>query len=259
MYIQFIKFKYRNVNSYGNNITEFDLNKGLNHIAGLNGKGKSTILDVLCFCLFGKPFRKIKIKDLINRENKKKLYTEIIFKINTDIYSIIRELKPDKIQVIKNGEAFELLPAKALTQDEINSLLGIDITLFRQVISLAINYNKPFLALGSPEKRNIVETIFNITVFGQMLKAVKTENTNNKTEQAINKKSIQILKDVLIELSSQLKDYKSKKKNFEKDKQIQLEAINTKIDNTNVHIQTLEKEMLENNILISNKNTLQDK
>ena len=29
-------------------------------IVGENGAGKSTILDVLCFALYGKPFRKIK-------------------------------------------------------------------------------------------------------------------------------------------------------------------------------------------------------
>jgi len=259
MYIKFNKLVFRNVNSYGNKDTVFLLNKGLNCISGSNGKGKSTILDALCFCLYGKPFRKIKLSELINRENKKKLYTQVTFNINHDEYIITRELKPDKLLITKNGNDLDLLSSKGLNQDEIDLILGIDITLFRQVISLAINYNKPFLALTTGDKRDIIETIFNIKVFGSMLKLIKSNNTGTKTEHEINKKTIGILKNNVVLLDEQLTTYTKKKDSFDEDKLLQLKIINVKIDTTETSITILESAIKKfKDSITDNKVKLQD-
>lgn len=258
MYIVFKELKFKNINSYGNKETIFSLNKGLNCISGMNGQGKSTILDALCFCLFGKPFRKIKLKELINRDNKKKLYASVIFYINEDMYTITRTLKPDSLIIEKNNEPLDLLSSKALNQDEIDKIIGIDITLFRQVISLAINYNKPFLALKTPEKRDIIETIFNIKVFGKMLKNVKNNNSSIKTEHEINKRTIQLIKKNSIELQNQLKEYKVKKENFENDKKEQIKTIDEKINNIKTQINNIKIELSDDKKKVNgNKYTLE--
>ena len=58
--ILFQKIKWKNLLSTGAHFTEIDFTKSNNTlIIGHNGAGKSTILDALCFGLFGKPFRKI--------------------------------------------------------------------------------------------------------------------------------------------------------------------------------------------------------
>lgn len=230
MYIRFKLIKFRNINSYGNNETIFSLNKGLNSISGVNGQGKSTILDALCYCLFGVPFRKVKLEELINRDNKKKLYTEATFNIDKNIYVIKRGKKPNILVIEKNGQEIDLLPSQRLNQEEIDKILGIDVTIFRQVISLAINYNKAFLSLKTGEKREIMETIFNIKVFGRMLKIVKENNTSTKTEYEVNKKTIVILKQNIIELNAQLKEFIQKKKTFEQDKKIRLKQITDNIN-----------------------------
>ena len=51
-------------------------------IVGTNGAGKSTILDALCFSLYGKAFRKIKKDQLINTTNEKGAVVEIEFNVN---------------------------------------------------------------------------------------------------------------------------------------------------------------------------------
>jgi len=58
--IIFEKLRWRNILSTGNSFTELNLTKSPNTLViGNNGAGKSTMLDALCFGLFGKPFRKI--------------------------------------------------------------------------------------------------------------------------------------------------------------------------------------------------------
>ena len=57
MYIEFKKIRFKNILSYGNQMTELDFNNGINIVTAANGSGKSTILDALTFCLFGKPYR----------------------------------------------------------------------------------------------------------------------------------------------------------------------------------------------------------
>ena len=51
-------------------------------IVGSNGAGKSTILDALCFSLYGKAFRKINKAQMINTTNEKGAVVEIEFSIN---------------------------------------------------------------------------------------------------------------------------------------------------------------------------------
>ncbi|MDD5651607.1 MAG: hypothetical protein PHF86_14530, partial [Candidatus Nanoarchaeia archaeon] len=154
----------------------------------------STILDALSFCLYGQPYRKIKIKDLINRKNKKNLKVTCKFKVNNyETYQIIRTLNPDSIEILKNGESLDLLSSKKLNQDEIDKIIGINYQLFRLVIALAVNYNKPFLALSAMEKRDIIEQIFNIKIFGLMLKGIKKKTVDEKTKNEINEKTISLL------------------------------------------------------------------
>ena len=80
-----IKFEYvrwRNFLSTGNAFTEIDVCKApTTLVVGTNGSGKSTFIDSLCFALFGKPFRKIKIGQLINSINLKVALVEVEFTI----------------------------------------------------------------------------------------------------------------------------------------------------------------------------------
>ena len=76
--------KWRNFLSTGNQFTEIQLDRNnTTLIIGENGAGKSTILDALCFGLFGKPFRSINKAQLINTVNGGSCEVEVGFKIGT--------------------------------------------------------------------------------------------------------------------------------------------------------------------------------
>jgi len=222
MFIEFTKLKFKNVLSYGSKETVVDLTTGLNSIMGINGQGKSTLLDALSFCLFGQPYRKIKLKDLVNRVNKKNLWTQCTFRNGVHEYEITRSLNPAKMSIKKDGNDLDLLSSKKLNQGEIDAIIGVDYKLFKQIICLAINYNQPFLSLSAGDKREIIESIFNIKIFGMMATALKKEQSSLKVEGKIHGNTLGLLEVNLKSLRNQVKTLELTEQNFDAEKQLDL-------------------------------------
>ena len=241
MFLELKKITFQNFLSYGSKPTVIEFQKGLNLVTGLNGVGKSaSILDSISFCLFGKPYRDIKILELINRKNRKGLVVECEFEIDhTTTYLVTRSLKPDALYITKNGLEIDLLSSKKLNQDEIDKILGINYELFKQVISLSINHNKPFLSLSLQEKRNIIEQIFSIVVFGQMLKILKKKNCDEKIQFDLTRNTIKLLEENIKSLRKRLSEAKIATENFSKDKEKDLENITERINQYESEKQTI--------------------
>ena len=182
MFVEFKKLSFCNIMSYGASGAEIDFQAGLNTIKAANGSGKSSILDALTFVLFGKPYRDIKLSELVNTSNGKGLEVTCEFKIGTDTYMIRRGLKPAVFEIYKNGKEMDMLSTKKLNQDEIDKLLGINLRLFKNIVAVAVTNNRPFLSLPIGDKRALIENIFNIDVLGSMRKDVKKRKTVNNTE-----------------------------------------------------------------------------
>ena len=89
-----IIFKYvrwKNFLSTGNNFTEIQLDRNpTTLIIGENGAGKSTVLDALCFGLFGKPFLSINKQQLLNSVNNSNCLVEVEFEIGSKKLKVIR-------------------------------------------------------------------------------------------------------------------------------------------------------------------------
>ena len=114
-----INFKYvrwKNFLSTGNQPTEIQLDRNpTTLIIGENGAGKSTILDALCFGLFGKPFRNISKNQLINSINNGGAMVEVEFSIGSVQYKVIRGIKPNKFEIYQNDK---LLKTKQKTSKD---------------------------------------------------------------------------------------------------------------------------------------------
>ena len=103
--IIFKSVEWRNFLSTGNSANKVLLDKSQTTlIIGKNGEGKSTILDALCFSLFGKPFRSINKNQLINSINGKGCLVTIEFDIGNKAYKIIRGIKPNIFEIYCDGE-----------------------------------------------------------------------------------------------------------------------------------------------------------
>lgn len=198
--------------------------------------------------LFGKPYRSIKLGDLVNRFNGKDLEVQVEFQIDKDIYTILRGYKPAKFAITKNGQELNILSAKKLNQEEIDKLLGINYILFKNIVAVASTYNKPFLMLAAGERRTLVETIFNIYVLALMLKEVKSRTTINKTQQKLNVSNLTGLNEQKISAEKFVNDTAKILQQFEINKQNTLNKI---ISDINAAQSTIER--CNKNISIADK------
>ena len=168
-----INFKYvrwKNFLSTGNQPTEIQLDKNpTTLIIGENGAGKSTVLDALCFGLFGKPFRMISKSQLVNSINNAATIVEIEFTIGTVEYKVIRGIKPNKFEIYQNGimmnqEANVRDYQKILEQN----ILKLNYGSFTQVVILGSSTFVPFMQLKARHRREVVEEILDIKIFSTM-------------------------------------------------------------------------------------------
>lgn len=261
MFIKFEWLKFKNLRSYSNKETHVDFKNGLTLITGTNGVGKTSMIEALTFNLYGKPYTKIKINELINRYNKKGLYTESQFKIGNDVYNIKRGLKPNNLEITKNGENLEMLSSKTLSQDDIDKILGINYKMFKNVISLSA-YNKPFLDKDTTkaERREIVETIFNINVFADMLKILKKDISILKTDVEIEESNIKILEENINTDRKRLEEIKNSKENFTKTKENDINELKNHNEyNSKIITETKNKIEFKQSELKSKKQEIKEK
>ncbi len=182
--ILFRKIRWKNLLSTGNVFTEIDFTKSQNTlIIGQNGAGKSTILDALCFGLFGKPFRKINKPQLLNSINSRDAIVEVEFTIGKKSYKVIRGIKPSVFEIYVNDV---LLNQDAAAKDyqEIleKNILKLNYKSFTQVVILGSASFVPFMQLSAADRRTIIEDLLDIQIFSSMNTVVKDKLSGIKDE-----------------------------------------------------------------------------
>lgn len=194
--IIFKSVEWKNLLSTGNSPTKVLLNKSTTTlIIGKNGEGKSTILDALCFSLFGKPFRNINKSQLVNSINGKNCLVTIEFDINGKEYKVIRGIKPNVFEiwcdgVMINQDAASRDYQKVLEQQ----ILRLNYKTFTQVVILGSASFVPFMQLPSGQRREVIEDILDIRIFSTMNQLLKEKVSDTKDKIAAVESEIKIAK-----------------------------------------------------------------
>ena len=182
--IIFKTIRWKNILSTGNSFTEIRLDKSPNTlIVGNNGAGKSTLLDVICFGLFGKPFRKINKPNLLNSINNQNAIVEVEFSIGTKQYKIIRGIKPNTFEIYCNGSLVNQdAKAKDYQEHLEKFILKLNYKSFTQVVILGSASFVPFMQLSPADRRAIIEDLLDIQIFSSMNGVVKDKMAEFKDE-----------------------------------------------------------------------------
>ncbi|OJF77439.1 MAG: hypothetical protein BKP49_00135 [Treponema sp. CETP13] len=164
-------------------------------ISGKTGSGKSTILDALTYALYGslpgargkydiRQFR----SDFCKKTDKSSV--DFAFKIQGKTYRVVRTLPvkrttrnntitEDPEQVIfyeQENEDWSLIENQTkATNNAIQNLLRLSIDEFSKIVLLPQGEFADFLRANSNERKPILEKLFPITKYSQIIKTIKTE------------------------------------------------------------------------------------
>lgn len=240
--IVFKDITFKNFLSCGNQPTTINLsNHKTTLIYGVNGSGKSTILDALTYSLFGRSFRPINLPQLINTQNGKHLLVEVSFTIGKDEYVVRRGMKPKVFEIYKNGNVLDSNAADKDNQNYLEqAILKMTFKSFSQIVILGSSSFVPFMKLPAQIRRECVEDFLDIKVFSTMqvlakekLKAYKLQSSQLATEKTHKEDMVSLQVGAIHNLNTMTTD--------------RIDSINNKIADRNKKIEELENLIVAEN------------
>ena len=227
-------FRSKNLLSTGNNFTEIRLDANTNTlIVGKNGSGKSTMLDALCFGLFGKAFRNINKPNLLNSINDKECIVEIEFDSEGKSYKVIRGIKPNTFEIYCNKV---LLNQEASSRDYQEYferfILKLNYKSFTQIVILGSASFVPFMQLSAADRRAIIEDLLDIQIFSTMNGLAKDRLAENKEIITTKRNQIELIQEKCNIHKKHLED-------IEQDVENRIKAYDEEISNNREIIQKL--------------------
>ena len=237
--ILFKTLRWKNLLSTGNYFTEIALNSNANTlIVGTNGSGKSTMLDALCFGLFGKPFRNVNKPNLLNSINSRDCVVEIEFSIGSKEFKIVRGIKPNIFEIYQDTVLLNQDAAVKDYQDYLERfILKLNYKSFTQIVILGSASFTPFMQLSAADRRAIIEDLLDIQIFSTMNSLIKERLAANKDQTVSKKNDIALLLqkyELKKEHQDKLnQDNEEKVKEYEKEILLHRETIRTLHDDIN--------------------------
>jgi exonuclease SbcC len=231
----------KNFKSFGNNeqLLELNVDKGeLILLVGQNGNGKSSLIESIDYCLYGKVRGKKKKwvtqATLANRINNE-LLTKIQFISKGTEVEIQRGLNPSVLNLLENGIPNDKA-GKSNLEDKIQKYIGLDIETFKSFISMSINDFKNFISLSSEEKQLLLDKLFNLEVINILNSILKDINKENKLQLTRLDSEIRTLDDSISSIKRSIET--AIKKEIE-DKQVEIDQIKLDIGSKKDEYQTI--------------------
>jgi DNA repair exonuclease SbcCD ATPase subunit len=154
-----------------------------------NGTGKTTIINAISYAFFGDALTNIRKDNLVNKTNAKDMLVSVEFEKNGTRYKIERGRKPQVLRFYADDieqESNEAQGENRETQEEINKLLGMTHSMFKNIMALN-TYSQPFLSTKQSEQREIIEQLLGITILSQKADLLKEQMKGTKEESVAEK------------------------------------------------------------------------
>jgi DNA repair exonuclease SbcCD ATPase subunit len=170
---------YQNFLIAGNVPVTIELNKRpTTLIVGTNGVGKTTVSDAISFAMFGRTLRNINKPTYINSINNRDCLVQLKFRTPQASYIVKRGIKPSVFEIYENGELIPI-PAKLDDYQTMleSTILKLNYKSFKQIVVLGSDTFVPFMRLPTAARREIIEDLLDIEIFGVMAALNKDDIT----------------------------------------------------------------------------------
>jgi len=153
--------------------TELDFSEGTNALIGIMGSGKTSILDAVCFGLFGTfpnlQSKKIRLEDMIMKKPKEQSVAEVTVNFelggaNWSVKRTVSKAKPTSAELRKNGEMVEG-PQPGRVNEVIEKLLKMNYDLFTRAIYSEQNSIDMFLTIPKGQRMKKIDELLAIDRF----------------------------------------------------------------------------------------------
>jgi len=217
------KVKLKNFRSHLD--SEFNFSNGTNALVGILGSGKSSVMNALCFGLFGTfpdlQGKKIKLDDLImNKPSvKDQAEVEVEFKLDEKTYSVMRTIERGKgttYSEIREGEKLLDAPNTQRVTELVEKLLKVNYELFSKAIYSEQNALDYFLRLPRGERMKRIDNLLMIDKF-ETARSSAVSLRNKLVERKLGKQSVieqtdvERLKNLVDELTKDLGNLRKNK------------------------------------------------
>lgn len=157
-------------------------------ITGPTGAGKSTIIDAMCYALYGRVPRHAETQQLMSH-NRDNLRVAFEFSVTGQIYRVVRTINltrktardgKEKTTRVQSPVQLEQLidslwqpmagRVKGL-DDEISRIVGLDFVAFQRCVVLPQGRFQEFLAGEKGDRRNVLKDLLDVGVYEQIMTA----------------------------------------------------------------------------------------
>lgn len=235
--LQLIKVRWKNFLSYGEPWSEMDFTRNrMTLLTGLNGNGKSSFIEATCFALFGKTIRKVPKNNLVNTKNQKGTMVELKFISNDKTYLVRRGIKPAKFEIYEGKTLIAQDASVREYQEKLDSIIGIDYNTFIQTVIISKTKYVPFMRLDAASRREFVENLLTLTIFGNMNKKqklvmsqLKEQLQTLKAEFSISKNNVEQAENNVKSINAVLQQNLTEKMEYINKRIDELKSINDEI------------------------------
>ncbi len=252
------KLRLKNFLSYGNDLQELDFDSfQLAVLTGENGAGKSSLLEAIPFCIWGKG--REEHAHLI-RKGAREARIELEFEVQNNIYRITRILKNTKSTTSQELEFaiydnlthdFRSLTRESITdtKEEIQKRIGITRETFINSAFFAQGKADAFTTNKPTERRKILSEILGLNRYEELSKKAKelAKHLEGKIESNLTR--IELLKLDIASLPALRSDYEQKRAE-ERHAEAELASIKASLDKIDSDLHAFQQQ--EKNLAVLN-------
>lgn len=213
-------------------------NVDLGSAGSRNGVGKTTLIQAICYALYGQPLTSIKKDNLVNKTNQKNMSVSLDFDIGNKTYRIERGRKPNFLRFYVNDGLVntegtdEAHGESKVTQEEIERTIGCSHQLFKHIVALH-SKTVPFLDMNAKDQREIIEELLGITQLSSKADQLKELVKQIKDEIKGEEIRIKTVKDSNEKIQKTINELNFKSKMWDKEHMAKLLKLEKAIDQMN--------------------------